>query len=165
MVDAYGTFLPMLQLAIEQTRAKRILELGMGENSTPYLHDLAVNGLARVVSYDNNPEWFSKYEHLFVDASHTGYCESRVPIGIIQPYDVALIDHAPGESRRSDILRLKSLVKVFVVHDTEESADRYGYFFSTIWHHFKHLKHDTVNGVRTTIASNAVDVSQWQLRK
>lgn len=165
MTDAYGTFLPVLKIAVEELKPNSVLELGMGDNSSPYFHQLAIDGVS-VMSYDNNPEWFAKYVDMFSAPNHSGICHPEVPYPVYhKAYDIALIDHAPGERRRVDMLRLLDRVKVFVVHDTQPSADGYGYFFSHIWHHFQYLNHDTIDGVRTTVASNTVDVTKWDLSK
>lgn len=163
MVEEYGTFLPSLKMAVEKLQPTSILELGMGESSTPYLHELAKSGI-KIMSYDNNPDWFKRYMHCFKIENHSGICHPSIPYPVYEhSYDIALIDHAPGENRRLDIMRLIDRVKVFVIHDTQPEADKYGYFFSLVWPHFSYIAHSTENGIRTTVASNTVDVTKWQL--
>jgi hypothetical protein len=44
---------------------------------------------------------------------------------ILKPWDVALVDHAPGARRVIDIQKLKPVARLIVIHDTEHRSYDY----------------------------------------
>jgi len=103
-----------LWLALEATAASRapVLELGVGEGSTPFLREYCASRKRRLLSYDNNPEWAEKYDAMDLPVSNSqDYMWSN-------PYSVVLVDHAPGEHRKV-ALRLLKNAEIIVIHDSE----------------------------------------------
>ena len=122
-MDEYGTHLPVLTYFVSKTTGP-VLELGSGFFSTPTLNLLCKDRL--LVTADSNKEWIRKFyalkndNHLFFevdDWSKFDYIDKQ--------WDVAFVDHAPGERRVVDIERLKKTSKYVLVHDSEERG--YGY--------------------------------------
>ena len=98
-MDPAGTHLPVLRHMVGITTGP-VLEMGMGYNSTPILHELCPNRL--LVSLDSEAEWVEKFAG-FRSATHkiktepnwddtTQYLKSVL-------WDVILIDHHPCERR------------------------------------------------------------------
>lgn len=151
----------LLLLALEQTRGSPhpILELGMGDGSTPQLHAYAEGERRRLFSMDNNPEQFARFARM-ESPLHTIRCvhwdHSYIEAG---EWSVALVDHAPPEQRRLDILKLLAKTEILVIHDSEPSAE--GYRLREIWPIFRYRADINLDGVGTTAVSNVVDLRGW----
>lgn len=142
-MDAAGTHLPVLRHLVGITTGP-VLEMGMGDSSTPILHDLCRDRL--LVSLDNNSKWVEKYAS-FRSASHRiksepNWDDTSYLLDVL--WDVVLIDHAPVERRVVDIKRLMHNTKFMIVHDTEcpiygyepvLSQFRYRWEFQELWPH------------------------------
>jgi hypothetical protein len=117
--NQFGTHLPVLKRMVEITTGP-VLEMGMGDYSTPFLHRFCPNRL--LVSLDSHTDWVNKFSQLG-SATHkiktepnwddtTHYLQSIL-------WDVVLIDHLPFERRAIDIKLLMHNTRFMVVHDTE----------------------------------------------
>jgi hypothetical protein len=121
-MDPAGTHLPVLKHIVGITTGP-VLEMGMGYNSTPILHELCSNRL--LVSLDSEAEWVEKFASFRSDSHKiktepdwddtTRYLQSVF-------WDVILIDHHPCERRAIDIKLLMHNARFMVVHDTEPRA-------------------------------------------
>ena len=159
IASGYGTHRPALCEAIVRT-AGPILELGMGDSSTPTLHDLAKATGRNVCSYDHVASWVARYAELRSaqhQIEHVGSWDA-CPIESTR-WGVALVDHAPAARRVVDIERLAKHAEVVVVHDTEDST--YGY--DSIYDSFAYRLDDRDERPWTTLLSNYVDVSRWSI--
>ena len=121
--NQYGTHLPVLAYFVSKTTGP-VLELGSGYYSTPILNLLCKDRL--LVTADSNKEWIRRfyslrnYNHAFFEVDDWSKFDH-----IDKPWDVAFVDHAPGERRVVDIERLKNNCKYILVHDSETAS--YGY--------------------------------------
>jgi hypothetical protein len=79
-----------------------------------------------------------------------------------QEWDVAFIDNAPGESRQSNLLKLRDKCRFIVCHDTEEvykpSASNYGWNFSTFKYNFVFDKYNTYTNVLSNFEEFKMDI-------
>jgi hypothetical protein len=153
----YATHRPALCEAIVRTTGL-VLELGMGDSSTPSLHDLASTTGRPVYSFDHDPAWVDRFRG-FQSANHQIEMVAswdECPIETLL-WSVALVDHAPAERRIVDIQRLANRAQVLVVHDTEDPL--YGY--DQIFGSFKYRVDFCDQHPWTTLLSNFVDVSRW----
>jgi hypothetical protein len=124
MFDTFGTHLIPLAAAVAHTAGGGpVLELGMGDYSTPLLHLLCKDRL--VVSIETDGAWAARYEkfrsrthqlHLVAEWQATALIES-------QRWSVALVDCAPATARAGLIERLRGRATFVVVHDTEADTD------------------------------------------
>lgn len=156
---AAGTHRPVLCEAILRTTGP-ILELGMGDNSTPPLHEVSETG-RRVCSYDHDATWTARYSELRSDNHQIKHVMSwdDCPIESTR-WAVALVDHSPNERRTVDITRLAEHADVVVVHDTQDAT--FGY--ETVFDAFKYRLDYREDAPWTTLLSNYVDVSSWSIR-
>lgn len=105
----------LLLEALYKTSGK-VVELGCGENSTPYLRDFCLKHDREFVSYENHKEWAEKWGAVFVsDWDHVNE----------KDISVLFIDHSPAERRGVDLDKFKDSANLIVIHDTEGSG--YGY--------------------------------------
>jgi len=130
-----GSYLPILTKIVSETTGP-VLELGVGFCSTPYLHWACYPLKRRLVSYENNPEYY-KFAESWKDTFHEIHCiKDWESIDISEPWSVAFVDHSPGGRRAEETKRLIHADYV-VIHDTENSSDR-NYRLSTIRGLFKY---------------------------
>lgn len=129
-----------------------VVEFGSGYGSTPYLDAYCHDNKRPFSTYDNNKEWAAKMDSVLTE----DWDKVFIPLDT----GVLLIDHAPGERRKKDIVRFKNTAKIIVCHDTELAAD-HGY---QMRQHFGLFKWGVeINaqggGAGATILSNFIDLS------
>lgn len=152
MPSPYGTHLPTLLKVVEATKGD-VLELGIGESSTPALHKICLKQGRRLDSYDTDLGYINQYSKEYRSPNHAYFwIDDWAMAKIDKPWSVVLIDHKPAIRRRTDAVRLKDIAEYIVIHDTEEVIDRF-YRFSSIWKRFKYIWHDD-QIPRTSVVSN-----------
>ena len=117
---AWGSHLPPLLGCIGDT-VGHVLEIGVGNFSTPALHAICGSSQRKLVSLEQSKEWidkfrgrFSKQNHIF----HLGEYDETVPFWARDEWSVALIDNSPGgERRRKDFETMIQRSIYVVVHD------------------------------------------------
>ncbi len=116
-----GSHLLYLLAAVKATVGP-VLELGCGDSSTPALHEEVALAGRKLVSIDNNKTWLEKFESVERGLNHTFVFESdpAESVWLNECWSVAFVDHAPGESRRKAVERLRDRAEFIVVHDTED---------------------------------------------
>lgn len=103
-----GSHLRALSWAIADTDGP-ILEIGVGQHSTPFL--AVVAGDREFVSVETDPDWrrwASRFGHRVV---------AEIPSDVEQ-WSVVLVD-GDAESREPALLQLRGVTEIFVCHDTE----------------------------------------------
>jgi len=146
--DPASTHIPLLAACVARTSGP-VLELGCGDYSTPLLHWLCRG--RRLVTLESDAAWLARYEDLRSpthELLHVPDWASARPIDE-GPWDVALIDHAPGARRVPDIRRLMHRATFLVVHDTEDPD--YGY--ESVLPQFRHRHDDRRVRPWTTVVS------------
>jgi hypothetical protein len=149
---------PLLWLALEKTKGD-VLELGMGEGSSPYLFQYCQKTKRNLKSYENNKD-FIYPNGIFV--------EDWAKIDILKKWSVVLIDHAPAERRHVDAIALKEFAEIVIVHDAEHEGLNYDvYFISKIAEHFKYRLDLVIkpHAAKTVMFSNTIDVSKFTIPK
>ena len=155
-----GSYLPVLTTLVSMTSGP-ILELGVGFCSTPYLHWVCYPKKRRLVSYENNPEYYV-YAESWKDDFHEIHCiKDWASIDISEPWSIAFVDHSPGERRAEETKRLLHADYV-IAHDTENRSDR-RYHFNSILNLFKYRFKYTSAYPYTSIFSNKFDVRDFKI--
>ena len=156
-----GSYLPVLSKLVSQTTGP-ILELGVGFCSTPYLHWACFPKKRKLVSYENNPEYY-RFAKSWKDSYHKVYCISDWDNTEFDKHhwNIAFIDHSPGPRRGIDAMRLAH-ADYLVIHDSENSnASRYG--LNKVYRNFKYrYKYDDAYPF-TSIWSNRYDVRNFKV--
>jgi len=140
---------PLLYKALKATDGL-VCEMGCGHGSTPFLYEYCKIYSREFISLESDKDWARKYSSIYV-ANWEQYEHTD--------YDVLLVDHAPGERRHIDIMKLANSAKIIVIHDSEPEAT--GYMLDTIWHLFKFRCDLKTNRAWATAVSNIYDVSKW----
>lgn len=159
-LNKYATHLPLLLKCLAVTTGP-VLELGMGESSTPVLHEICRAMNRNLVSYDTDPKFVDTYQrrygpdnfqHAIRHCGREDWAKAAIDRPRSVPWSVVLIDHRPARQRRYEALRLRKFAEYIVCHDTEPEIDRF-YRYSGIWPHFSFVLHS--NEIpRTTVLSN-----------
>lgn len=136
-VPAIGTHFPVLAAAAARTQGP-ILEMGAGEFSTPMLHLICLPSRRRLVTVESDAAWLAQYKDLetpWHSFHHVKEGEEDAFSLIDQIYwDVAFVDHRPGERRVDEIARLRDKALFIVVHDSEAECYHYEPVFETFPH-------------------------------
>ena len=156
-----GSHLPVLMRVVPITTGP-VLELGCGIYSTHYLHWACYSSQRRLLTCENNPEYFD-YIDQFSSESHeikkvTGPWSE---VDLSEPWSVAFVDHAPDDQRWQVIARLTHAEYV-VAHDAEGRSDR-AYKYSTIHHLFKYVWKYGGAYPHTAVYSNFHDLSNFKV--
>lgn len=154
---AYGSHIPVLIWLLQHTQGD-VLEMGGGLHSTPLLHWMCVANKRHLYTYDNDPQYTglikqfdNEYHHLFLVDDW-----DKAPIERL--WSFALIDHAPGERRPVDALRLKDWAHYIAIHDSSYKDDKH-YHYKAIYPQFKWRYDYKTVSPNTTILSNFQDLS------
>lgn len=155
----YGSHLVPLLLAVMRTTGD-VLELGLGVSSTPVLHALCQIQGRRLVTIENNREWFSIGERYASDFHQVLYVPEWADAPIERPWSVALVDHSPDERRRIELERLAPHADILIAHDANKRYwKQYGYdrVFPTFAHRVIYDRDDPA----TAILSNRVNLKEF----
>jgi hypothetical protein len=119
--DIYGTHVVPLGAAIARAPMGPVLELGMGEGSTPFLHALCHNRL--LVSAETDAVWAKKFEQFASPMHGLHQVQDWATWPVVEQmhrWAVALVDCAPGEARAPLIARLANRCTYILAHDSEK---------------------------------------------
>jgi len=152
---AWGSHLPILIKLMNVTNGD-VLELGMGVNSTPFLH-WACYPNRKLVSYENNKECFESFKNYAVGRHEVNFIEDWDKAKIEWPWNIVLVDHAPMSRRPIEVKRLVGIADYIIVHDTQKNFKTCN--FDELWPLFKY-RYDYIAGgyPRTTVLSNFIDL-------
>jgi len=153
----YGSHLPLLMRVMEMTTGP-VLELGAGIFSTPILHYICWRDKRQLVSMDNDPrfyEWAGRFRNTYHELM---LVKDWAVADIEHAWDVALVDHSPGERRIVEIERLAQWAKYIIIHDTNGRWNK-AYHYDRIWPMFHSIYTFTQVEPSTTVVSNFVDVT------
>lgn len=165
MIDPCLTHIPILAKCVHKFGGN-VLEFGTGMGSSPLLCTL-VDG--ELCSFESNQSWYEMMKSgthgkgLWSKSNHVLHFVPNQNWDIIYPivdwrkqWSIAFIDHAPGERRIVDIIKLKDKVDVILYHDSEEPS----YGWSQLQGHFNSVYEFDVYPVRTTVVSNKYDLRE-----
>lgn len=165
--DAYGTHQPVLYEAIKRSLwPDPILELGCGFNSTDLIH--AIAGDKEVFTYDHDAEWLERFKGRLENDKHKFHV---VPYQDMpyrkRKYSVIFVDQGNWESRADTLAFKGNEAELLVLHDSDY-LEREG--LMRFQDHFKYYKtfmplepYPYMTGPPTTILSNFVDVTNWEI--
>lgn len=165
-INPWGSHRRLLWEALQATKESKfpILELGVGENSTPFIRAYCAYQLRQSIHFDSNKEWAEKM--------NARYCPQWNYMDWFygRRYSVVLIDESPGEHRKESIEFFASYpihFEILVVHDSEpigwNSSD---YQVRPLFKKFKYVIDDIPEEKGqpwTSALSHSIDVTKFQL--
>lgn len=159
--DLYASHLPVLVKMIERTKGP-ILELGMGFSTTLF-HLMCKQKKRIVVSYENDLEWYKKFEGYDCDFHSIRFIEDWDALPEDFKYwGLVFIDQRPARRRRTDALKYKDIANFIILHDTEPEQDKF-FGYKKIYPEFKYVYQYTEARPHTAVLSNYYDVSTYEL--
>lgn len=147
-----------LQISKRSTTGFDVIELGSGEGSTPLLRQYCMDQQLTLQSFDNNKEWCEKTGAQYIDN-----WDLLIDEAATRHHGLIFIDHAPGERRHLDAIKLANAADVLVLHDTEEGGAG-NYMWEKAWPHFRYRLNfnKTGGGAGATLVSNKIDVNRFR---
>jgi hypothetical protein len=159
-----GSHLPVLIKIVQMTTGP-ILELGCGIYSTTFLHWICFPTKRRLVTYENNKNYFDflkSYEDSSFHEVNTIPVNGWDSIDISEPWSIAFIDHSPDKRRGMEAKRLRHADYV-VAHDTNNThLKKQGY--DKALGYFKYKWKFAEVYPNTSLWSNKHDISDFTLR-
>lgn len=156
---AFGTHITPLMAAVLKTTGP-VVEFGMGDYSTPLLHELiryqrGLSKMREIHSYESDHNWLENFIDLRSSFHFIEFVFDWDEIDI-PDRSVLFIDHAPADRRVIDIHKFRNKAAIIVVHDTEKSK-YYGYepVLSSFKYRFDYERYSK----KTTILSNFIDIT------
>ena len=152
-----GSYWEVLSWCLEQDSGP-ILELGLGEQSTPWLHEHCAHRL--LVSAESVAGFYLKYRYMETPLHRLVHMPDwQEDVALLQErlWSVALVDESADHRRRSLEL-LRDSAKYVVVHDTEpwgQDAYRWDGIFQT----YRWVVTDRRAVPHTTVCSHLVDLT------
>lgn len=152
----WSTHMTMLMKAV-RVSGGTVVEVGGGIFSTPLLHWMCKEMGRRLISYENDPEFF-RLMHEFQSRDHSvRFIENWDDMDFKSHRGVVFIDHHPEARRGADAIRFKDSADFIVLHDTER-PEKYGY--DAVWQHFKYVYHWKDCRPWTSVVSNRYDINE-----
>jgi hypothetical protein len=124
--EEWGSHQPLLIHTVNTISTGSVIELGMGDNSTPLLHLLCQKLGRNLFSYEFSKNWYNKYTsyendfHKLVLLEEKPFKNNKYPF---PKASVMFIDSHPAWTRHHAIKFLKGYADFFIVHDTTYVQD------------------------------------------
>ena len=139
-----GSHVPLLASVVATAGPGPVLELGVGDSSTPLLRELCKAMGRELVGVDTHEEWARKYGAHLLSAPPAGLWE--------RDWAVVFIDTSPPPTRLELVQLVRYRAEFIVIHDTDNQggdlADLVAYFDT-----FPHLYTDESTRPWTTVVS------------
>lgn len=151
----WGSHEPVLKKVLELFPSSKFLELGSGYVSTPLIIDKTIFS----IHLETNKDWYNEIKK-FEKENHRIEFFDKYSLYewdcdfFKEDWDIVFIDNAPGESRQSNLLKLKDKTKIIICHDTEASCYKWDFLM------FKYVYTYKV-GAYTTVCSNFYDLENF----
>ena len=149
-VKNWTTHFIMLIQVLEMSEGS-VLEVGGGIFSTPLLHWLCKMQNRKLVTYENDPEYYKVCRGFQSSGHKVRFIENWDDMDFKTHWGMVFIDHHPDERRVVDILNFKDKADYIVIHDTEKET-KYG--FPKAWGQFKYRYTWKKSKPWTTVVSN-----------
>jgi len=168
--EEWGSHQPLLIHTVNTITEGSVMELGIGDNSTPLLHLLCEKQGRKLYSYEFDEQWYDKYKH-YENENHelfliTGrqFKDKEFSLHWLH-HSILFIDSHPSWTRQWTIDNLTDNADYFIVHDTYytqngqiKSDNNYNF------DKFKYVKHfNKVNRVSTLFSNKEMPSSLTEI--
>ena len=166
----YDSHRPLLWLV--SNKVNNIIELGMGDGSTPLLVQWEKGGEQRnLCSVEHDEDYINKYISGYTVkffGAFIGYQKDGHGVLKCKNFDdyfstteLLFVDCAPAIVRKQIIDKCKDSATIIIAHDTEPGAE-YVYGMNEVLSSFKYrLDYQPEGKPHTTAVSNYIDVTSW----
>ncbi len=122
-MDVYSTHQKYLKHYILKTTGD-IVEFGTGHGSTGFIRELIRNTSRKLISVENNREWFEKMKSLYPENINHSYIFSNdwqetLKTFTKKDYSIVFIDQSPWMARVWTLNHFKNDTEYIIIHDTD----------------------------------------------
>ena len=136
-----------------------VLELGAGPFSTPVLHALCADKGRKLITYENNKEYYDRFKRFATDTHEIILIDDWDKAETYKEHwGMAFVDHAPAQRRANEVKYLRNITGYVVVHDTDPKYEK-DYQFSGVFDAYRYRCDYTKLSPHTTVLSDAYDPS------
>jgi hypothetical protein len=174
--ESFSSHQPLLIHTLNTIQEGKVLEIGMGYNSTPLMHIVCGMQNRELVSVETDEEWYNRFTRYrsnrhkvvlipYIISKNHKIAPVQDPARLLndevikQKYAVAFVDLSPAEFRQPVIEQIKDTADYIVVHDTEcvwqGLKNVYAYDFSM----FKHVFHFKTEAPTSCLLSNLEEIN------
>jgi len=169
----YYTHLPLMKYLFENviTSGSKVLELGCGEGSSPFLKYVQEQLDLDVYSFETDAGWFNNIKNKYGSEKYKfSHIENWDEFGChlfndSDFFDLVFIDQSPWEARIEAALKLKDRSNYVVIHDYDYYIRKLNHLHKQIEENFKFIKYYDNIHPETILLSNFKDVEfdniQW----
>jgi len=121
--DPYATHQKFLEFYIKQTTGD-IIEFGTGDGSTGFILNLIKDTGRKLVSLENNKEWYNKMLNLYPETEFHKYIfvedwQTEISKLDKNAYSIVFIDQNPWEARQWTMEHFRETAEYVIVHDVD----------------------------------------------
>ncbi len=156
-----ATHIPVLVRAFTLSEGD-VLELGVGQYSTPLLRTLCKMSGRTLYSYENKQRWYEMAAKDPVSYHNVFQVNDYALAPIERHWGLAFVDHSSGQRRHIDIKRLAFHAEYIVIHDTNPEYDK-EYKYRRIWKLFKYRYDFKTYSPYTSVVSNFHNLEKFEL--
>lgn len=149
----WGSHIPILIKVMENTTGD-VLEVGMGNYSTPLLHWMCSDKKRNLHSYDNNKGYFDLFQNGLNEYHKIYLVDNFDGVGTNNVWSVAFIDSNPMDGRTPIALALANIAQIIIVHDSEHREERFYHYRKLLFPIFKYRYDYTKFRPNTSVLSN-----------
>lgn len=124
-IDAFNTHRPFLKYYLKHTTGD-IIEFGTGYGSTPIIRELIKGTNRKLLSFENNSEWYKEISERYPENENHKYFfstnwEKDIPLltSFSKNISICFVDSAPWESRVLAMNCFKDISQYIMVHDVD----------------------------------------------
>jgi hypothetical protein len=159
-----GSHLPVLIKLVNETTGP-IIEFGSGVCSTYFLHWACFATRRKLVTCENNKEYFDFAARFADPRYHTVLCVDDFDyVDGTGPWSIAFIDHEPPQRRGVEMRRMQDCADYVIVHDTDSGRMAAYGFDADSENKFKYSWRLAECRPYTSVFSNKIDLTGFSLR-
>jgi hypothetical protein len=128
----WGSHIPILLRLLENTTGD-VLELGMGIYSTPLLHWYCLEHNRKLVSIENNADYFKMFEREKNPLHKRYLVDNLMDVDLNRTWDIGFVDSGPGGLERKNLaMKIADNTKFIALHDSEPSGDKFYHYHEIV---------------------------------
>ena len=117
-MDGAGSHVPLLAAVVAIARPGPVLEVGVGDSSTPLLREMCKAMGRKLVGVDTSEEWARRY-----GALHVKDWAAFDEVFLSETWSVVFVDSSPWLHRLGVVTKVRAvLTEHIVIHDTDNQS-------------------------------------------
>lgn len=158
-LTAFSSHQPVLIHLLNTIKEGRVLEFGMGYNSTPIMNLICGMQDRKLLSLETDEVWLNKFidykgeNHniLFMKPHELAKYNHKL---FSEKYSIVFVDGAPAQLRQPFLEKIKDSADYIIIHDTECVVQGVKNVYAFDFSMFKHVHHFKSSLPMTSLVSN-----------